>query len=202
MCIFRWIRLSLLPVAHRIRCGMRAHTLTHAHIHSRTKHRHLARNPFICDCNLRWLADYLHKNPIETSGARCDAPKRMHRRRIEALRDEKFKCKFHSLQFIQSLYRYLYTCIEMAMMHCTLTRLPRDAGAFIFIMNFVFGSVSRGSRALTFRGQDTKPRSERRLHENWKQLHCVACSTAIKKQFFGNLCRKCTRNMAKIAPSL
>lgn len=54
---------------------------------------HLARNPFICDCNLRWLADYLHKNPIETSGARCDAPKRMHRRRIEALRDEKFKCK-------------------------------------------------------------------------------------------------------------
>lgn len=59
-------------------------------------HRHLARNPFICDCNLRWLADYLHKNPIETSGARCDAPKRMHRRRIEALRDEKFKCK-HNL---------------------------------------------------------------------------------------------------------
>lgn len=56
-------------------------------------YRHLARNPFICDCNLRWLADYLHKNPIETSGARCDAPKRMHRRRIEALRDEKFKCK-------------------------------------------------------------------------------------------------------------
>lgn len=58
--------------------------------------RHLARNPFICDCNLRWLADYLHKNPIETSGARCDAPKRMHRRRIEALRDEKFKCKCRS----------------------------------------------------------------------------------------------------------
>lgn len=58
--------------------------------------RHLARNPFICDCNLRWLADYLHKNPIETSGARCDAPKRMHRRRIEALRDEKFKCKSKS----------------------------------------------------------------------------------------------------------
>lgn len=56
--------------------------------------RHLARNPFICDCNLRWLGDYLHKNTIETSGARCDAPKRMHRRKIEALRDEKFKCEF------------------------------------------------------------------------------------------------------------
>ncbi|KAK7794523.1 hypothetical protein R5R35_011285 [Gryllus longicercus] len=53
---------------------------------------HLARNPFICDCNLRWLAEYLHRNPIETSGARCDTPKRMQRRRIEALKDEKFKC--------------------------------------------------------------------------------------------------------------
>ncbi|XP_044761179.1 protein slit isoform X1 [Coccinella septempunctata] len=54
---------------------------------------HLARNPFICDCNLKWLAEYLHQNPIETSGARCDSPKRMQRRRIEALKDEKFKCQ-------------------------------------------------------------------------------------------------------------
>ncbi|XP_050293925.1 protein slit isoform X3 [Anthonomus grandis grandis] len=54
---------------------------------------HLARNPFICDCNLKWLAEYLHKNPIETSGARCESPKRMQRRRIESLKDEKFKCK-------------------------------------------------------------------------------------------------------------
>jgi hypothetical protein len=53
----------------------------------------LARNPFICDCNLRWLADYLHKNPIETSGAKCEAPKKMHRRKIESLREEKIKCK-------------------------------------------------------------------------------------------------------------
>ncbi|KAJ8952957.1 hypothetical protein NQ318_006574 [Aromia moschata] len=54
---------------------------------------HLARNPFICDCNLKWLAEYLHRNPIETSGAKCETPKRMQRRRIEALKDEKFKCK-------------------------------------------------------------------------------------------------------------
>ncbi|XP_044737228.1 protein slit isoform X2 [Chrysoperla carnea] len=54
---------------------------------------HLARNPFICDCNLRWLGEYLHHNPIETSGARCDSPKRMQRRRIDSLKDEKFKCQ-------------------------------------------------------------------------------------------------------------
>ncbi|CAH1393719.1 unnamed protein product [Nezara viridula] len=53
---------------------------------------HLGRNPFICDCNLRWLAEYLQRNPIETSQARCETPKRMQKRRIEALRDEKFKC--------------------------------------------------------------------------------------------------------------
>lgn len=50
-------------------------------------------------CFQRWLSDYLHKNPIETSGARCDSPKRMHRRRIEALRDEKFKCKLRRRQW-------------------------------------------------------------------------------------------------------
>lgn len=56
-------------------------------------HRHLARNPFVCDCSLRWLADYLHKNPIETSGAKCEGPKKMHRKKIEAIREEKLKCK-------------------------------------------------------------------------------------------------------------
>ncbi|XP_071038445.1 protein slit isoform X1 [Parasteatoda tepidariorum] len=53
---------------------------------------HLARNPFICDCNLRWLAEYLHANPIETSGARCETPRRMHRRRISQMRETKYKC--------------------------------------------------------------------------------------------------------------
>lgn len=53
---------------------------------------HLARNPFICDCNLRWLSEYLHRNPIETSGARCESPKRMQRKRIGQMKDDKFKC--------------------------------------------------------------------------------------------------------------
>ncbi|XP_046430500.1 protein slit isoform X1 [Neodiprion pinetum] len=54
---------------------------------------HLARNPIICDCNLRWLNIYLQAHPVETSGARCEAPKRIYRRKIDALRDDKFKCK-------------------------------------------------------------------------------------------------------------
>ncbi|KAF7280648.1 hypothetical protein GWI33_005616 [Rhynchophorus ferrugineus] len=65
---------------------------------------HLARNPFICDCNLKWLAEYLHKHPIETSGARCEAPKRMQRRRIESLKDEKFKCKRNGQEEFRSIY--------------------------------------------------------------------------------------------------
>ncbi|XP_043269107.1 protein slit isoform X1 [Venturia canescens] len=59
---------------------------------SKIKVLHLAKNPFICDCNLRWLNLYLHANPIETSGAKCDSPKRAAKRKIDAMRDEKFKC--------------------------------------------------------------------------------------------------------------
>ncbi|XP_063707952.1 protein slit [Culicoides brevitarsis] len=53
---------------------------------------HLAKNPFFCDCNLKWLSEYLHKNPIETSGARCHTPKRLSRRRLESIKEETMKC--------------------------------------------------------------------------------------------------------------
>ncbi|KAK2163803.1 hypothetical protein LSH36_74g12006 [Paralvinella palmiformis] len=54
---------------------------------------HLARNPFICDCNLQWLAEYLHFHPIETSGARCESPNRMKRKKLGLINEEKFTCK-------------------------------------------------------------------------------------------------------------
>ncbi|XP_035770374.1 slit homolog 1b [Neolamprologus brichardi] len=43
---------------------------------------HLAQNPFVCDCNVKWLADFLRSNPIETSGARCASPRRLANKRI------------------------------------------------------------------------------------------------------------------------
>uniref|UniRef100_A0A8K9WNL0 Slit homolog 1a (Drosophila) n=1 Tax=Oncorhynchus mykiss TaxID=8022 RepID=A0A8K9WNL0_ONCMY len=53
---------------------------------------HLAQNPFICDCNMKWLADYLRSNPIETSGARCASPRRLANKRIGQIKSKKFRC--------------------------------------------------------------------------------------------------------------
>lgn len=54
--------------------------------------RHLAQNPFICDCNLKWLADFLRTNPVETSGARCASPRRLANKRIGQIKSKKFRC--------------------------------------------------------------------------------------------------------------
>ncbi|XP_043078178.1 slit homolog 1b [Puntigrus tetrazona] len=53
---------------------------------------HLAQNPFVCDCGLKWLADFLRSNPIETSGARCSSPRRLANKRISQIKSKKFRC--------------------------------------------------------------------------------------------------------------
>eukprot|EP00096_Caligus_rogercresseyi_P013821 TRINITY_DN6421_c0_g1_i2.p1 TRINITY_DN6421_c0_g1~~TRINITY_DN6421_c0_g1_i2.p1 ORF type:complete len:1396 (-),score=344.95 TRINITY_DN6421_c0_g1_i2:865-5052(-) len=53
---------------------------------------HLARNPFYCDCHLSWLVSWLDRNPVETSGARCEEPKRMHKKKLTSLKWEELSC--------------------------------------------------------------------------------------------------------------
>ncbi|XP_051979759.1 slit homolog 1 protein-like isoform X2 [Xyrauchen texanus] len=53
---------------------------------------HLAQNPFVCDCSLKWLADFLRSNPIETSGTRCSSPRRLANKRISQIKSKKFRC--------------------------------------------------------------------------------------------------------------
>lgn len=75
-------------------------------------YRHLGKNPFICDCNLRWLSVYLRANPIETSGAKCELPKRAQKKKIDTMRDDKFKCKGKQALFFDrfSVYTLCYYC--------------------------------------------------------------------------------------------
>ncbi|XP_071982122.1 slit homolog 2 protein isoform X1 [Engystomops pustulosus] len=65
---------------------------------------HLAQNPFICDCHLKWLADYLHTNPIETSGARCTSPRRLANKRIGQIKSKKFRCSAKEQYFIPGIH--------------------------------------------------------------------------------------------------
>ncbi|XP_055347510.1 protein slit-like [Paramacrobiotus metropolitanus] len=56
---------------------------------------HLVRNPFVCDCNLRWLKEFLSANPLlDQTVPRCEGgPMRLDRQRIDRVSAEKFKCK-------------------------------------------------------------------------------------------------------------
>jgi hypothetical protein len=62
----------------------------------------LARNPFICDCHLRWLNGYLREKQIETSGVRCAGPRRMAKRKFGVLNDRRFRCRSLFTNFFQS----------------------------------------------------------------------------------------------------
>lgn len=54
---------------------------------------HLARNPFSCDCGLSWLAEWMDRNPVETSGARCDQPRKLHKKKMATIKPEQMKCE-------------------------------------------------------------------------------------------------------------
>ena len=38
------------------------------------------------------MVDWLTMYPVETSGARCEGPKRMHKRKLTSLRHDQLKC--------------------------------------------------------------------------------------------------------------
>uniref|UniRef100_A0A3B4ZYF0 Slit homolog 1 protein n=1 Tax=Stegastes partitus TaxID=144197 RepID=A0A3B4ZYF0_9TELE len=71
---------------------------------------HLAQNPFVCDCNVKWLADFLRSNPIETSGARCASPRRLANKRIAQIKSNKFRCSGQSAPLCTEDRRLSYEC--------------------------------------------------------------------------------------------
>ena len=76
---------------------------------------HLAQNPFVCDCSLRWLADFLRANPVETSGARCASPQRLANKRISQIKSKKFRCSGLSL----------WLCVPLALCYSRFLSLKR-----------------------------------------------------------------------------
>jgi slit protein 2 len=56
--------------------------------------RHLARNPFTCDCHVGWLVDWMRKNPKrESTGVRCEEPTKLHKKKMSTLYPPQLKCK-------------------------------------------------------------------------------------------------------------
>lgn len=99
--------------------------------------RHLAQNPFICDCNLKWLADFLRTNPIETSGARCASPRRLSNKRIGQIKSKKFRCSGTCLPAHLPTC-LLSTCIPARLPTCSPTCLPTSLPAYLSACLSVF----------------------------------------------------------------
>lgn len=53
---------------------------------------HLARNPFYCNCDQKWLVGWMKKNPVETSGVRCEEPKNLHKKKMISLDQGMMQC--------------------------------------------------------------------------------------------------------------
>ncbi|PAA85425.1 hypothetical protein BOX15_Mlig016971g3 [Macrostomum lignano] len=54
----------------------------------------IAGNPFVCDCNLRWLNDFLREHPrLASSDNVCDSPDRMARKKLGEVASRKFRCR-------------------------------------------------------------------------------------------------------------
>ncbi|KAG1665085.1 Protein slit [Nymphon striatum] len=115
--------------------------------------RHLARNPFICDCNLKWLSEYLSANPIETSGARCESPPRMQRRRIGQLKTSKFRCRGSEEQMTKNAGECMITkgCPENCKCDGTsidcsnkkLKEIPNDIPLFVTELDLKNNEISK-----------------------------------------------------------
>ncbi|TMS36256.1 hypothetical protein L596_003465 [Steinernema carpocapsae] len=119
---------------------------------------HLARNPLVCDCNLEWLSALLSVRAIETSGARCESPKRVARRKLSALSQSKFRCKGSEVYVTQSADECVvdYGCPSQCHCHLTsvncssrsLSEIPSDIPIFtteLFISHNNISVVRAGS---------------------------------------------------------
>ncbi|CAI5455769.1 unnamed protein product [Caenorhabditis angaria] len=119
---------------------------------------HLAKNPLICDCNLEWLARWNQERNIETSGARCEGPKRLARKKFATLPLNKFRCKASESFITQSADQCFidFNCPSMCICHGTtvecsnkeLEKVPEEIPRYtthLFLKNNRISTISINS---------------------------------------------------------